>query len=135
MDPISILIGLVVVAGIATLVYQSHKEDSGKPAVGTATKAKAPVAKKAPAAKTTPTEKKVEPSARVKALKSTEAVKTNAPVAQKVPTKTALLKMTKANIEAEARSFGIELDARKTKENMVADFQKTAKANAKAAIK
>ena len=134
MDPISILIGLVVVAGIATLVYQSHKEDSGKPAVGTATKAKAPVAKKAPA-KTTPAAKKAEPSARVKALKSTEAVKTNAPVAKKVPTKTALLKMTKANIEIEARDHGIELDARKTKENMVADFQKTAKANAKAAIK
>ena len=134
MDPISILIGLVVVAGIATLVYQSHKEDSGKPAVGTATKAKAPVAKKAPA-KTTPATKKAEPSARVKALKSSEAVKTNAPVAKKVPTKTALLKMTKANIEAEARDHGVELDARKTKENMVADFQKTAKANAKAAIK
>jgi hypothetical protein len=134
MDPISILIGLVVVAGIATLVYQSHKEDSGKPAVGTATKAKAPVAKKAPA-KTTPATKKAEPSARVKALKSSEAVKTNAPVAKKVPTKTALLKMTKANIEAEARDHGIELDARKTKENMVADFQTTAKANAKAAIK
>ena len=126
MDPISIVIGLVVVAGIAAVVYESRKGDSVKPV---ATKAKAP------AAKTTPTEKKVEPSARVKALKSTEAVKTNAPVAQKVPTKTALLKMTKANIEAEARSFGIELDARKTKENMVADFQKTAKANAKAAIK
>ena len=134
MDPISILIGLVVVAGIATLVYQSHKEDSGKPAVGTATKAKAPVAKKAPA-KTTPATKKAEPSARVKALKSSEAVKTNAPVAKKVPTKTALLKMTKANIEAEARDHGIELDARKTKENMVADLQKTAIANAKAAIK
>lgn len=127
MDPISILIGLVVVAGIGTLVYQSQKDSK---AVASKPKAKAPVAKS-----TTPTAKKAEPSARVKALKSSEAVKTNAPVAQKVPTKTALLKMTKANIETEARSFGIELDARKTKENMVADFQKTAKANAKAAIK
>ena len=129
MDPISILIGLVVVAGIATLVYQSQKEDSAKPAVG-----KVP-AKKAPAASTTPTAKKAEPSARVKALKSSEAVKANAPVAKKVPTKTALLKLTKANIESEARDHGIELDARKTKENMVADFQTQAKANAKAAIK
>ena len=132
MDPISILIGLVVVAGIATIVYKSQtdsKATASKPV------AKAPVAKKATPASTTPTAKKAEPSARVKALKSTEAVKTGAPVAQKVPTKTALLKMTKANIEAEARSFGIELDARKTKDNMVADFQKTAKANAKAAIK
>ena len=128
MDPISILIGLVVVAGIATLVYQSQKEDSAKPAVG-----KVP-AKAAPVASTTPT-KKAEPSARVKALKSSDAVKANAPVAKKVPTKTALLKLTKANIEAEARDHGIELDARKTKENMVADFQKAAKANAKAAIK
>ena len=127
MDPISILIGLVVVAGIATVVYQKRSSSSDTPASGTATKAKAP------AANTTPT-KKAEPSARVKALKSSEAVKANAPVAQKVPTKTALLKLTKANIEAEARDHGIELDARKTKENMVADFQKAAKANAKAAI-
>jgi len=134
MDPISILIGLVVVAGIATLVYQSRKEDSAKPAVGKVP-AKAAVAKKAPAASTTPTAKKAEPSARVKALKSSEAVKANAPVAKKVPTKTALLKLTKANIESEARDHGIELDARQTKENMVADFQKQAKANAKAAIK
>ncbi|MDA8915601.1 hypothetical protein N9I01_00080 [bacterium] len=134
MDPISILIGLVVVAGIATLVYQKSSSSSDTPASGTATKAKAPVAQKAPAS-TTPTKKKAEPSARVKALKSTDAVKANAPVAKKVPTKTALLKLTKANIESEARDHGIELDARKTKENMVADFQKAAKANAKAAIK
>lgn len=137
MDPISVIIGLVVVAGIATVVYQSQKEESGKPTVSTGSAKKAPAVKKAkaPAAKTTPTKKKAEPSARVKALKSSEAVKTNAPVAKKVPTKTALLKLTKANIEAEARDHGIELDARKTKENMVADFQKQAKANAKAAIK
>ena len=135
MDPISILIGLVVVAGIATVVYQKSSSSSDAPTSGTATQAKAPVAPKAPAANTTPTKKKAEPSARVKALKSTDAVKANAPVAQKVPTKTALLKLTKANIEAEARKHGIELDARKTKENMVADFQKTAKANARAAIK
>ncbi len=135
MDPISIIIGLVVVAGIATVVYQSQNEDSSKPAVGKVPAKKAPVAKKAPAASTTPTKKKAEPSARVKALKSSEAVKANAPVAKKVPTKTALLKLTKANIEVEAREHGIELDARKTKENMVADFQKQAKANAKAAIK
>ena len=130
MDPISIIIGLVVVAGIATVVYQSRKEDSSKPAVGKVPAKKAPVAQS-----TTPTKKKAEPSARVKALKSSEAVKANAPVAKKVPTKTALLKLTKANIEIEARDHGIELDARKTKENMVADFQKQAKANAKAAIK
>lgn len=135
MDPISVIIGLVVVAGIATVVYQSQKEDSDKlPAVGKVPAKKAPVAKKAAPAATTPT-KKAEPSARVKALKSSEAVKANAPVAKKVPTKTALLKLTKANIEVEARDHGIELDARKTKENMVADFQKQAKANAKAAIK
>lgn len=135
MDPISIIIGLVVVAGIATVVYQKSSSSSDTPASGTATQAKAPVAKKAPASSTTPTAKKAEPSARVKALKSSEAVKANAPVAKKVPTKTALLKLTKANIEVAAREHGIELDARKTKENMVADFQKAAKANAKAAIK
>ena len=42
MDPISIVIGLVVVAGIAAVVYESRKGDSVKPV---ATKAKAPVAK------------------------------------------------------------------------------------------
>ena len=135
MDPISIIIGLVVVAAIATVVYQSKQDNSSDlPAVGKVPAAKAE-AKKAPASSTTPTKKKAEPSARVKALKSSEAVKANAPVAKKVPTKTALLKLTKANIEKEAREHGIELDARKTKENMVADFQKIAKANAKAAIK
>lgn len=135
MDPISIIIGLVVVAAIATVVYQSKQDKSSDlPAVGKVPAKKAE-AKKAPASSTTPTKKKAEPSARVKALKSSEAVKANAPVAKKVPTKTALLKLTKANIEKEARDHGIELDARKTKENMVADFQKQAKANAKAAIK
>lgn len=135
MDPISIIIGLVVVAAIATVVYQSKQDKSSDlPAVGKVPAKKAE-AKKAPASSTTPTKKKAEPSARVKALKSSEAVKANAPVAKKVPTKTALLKLTKANIELEARDHGIELDARKTKENMVADFQKQAKANAKAAIK
>lgn len=136
MDPISIIIGLVVVAVIATVVYQSKQDSSSDlPAVGKTPAKKVAEAKKAPASSTTPTAKKAEPSARVKALKSSEAVKANAPVAKKVPTKTALLKLTKANIEAEARDHGIELDARKTKENMVADFQKQAKANAKAAIK
>ena len=77
MDPISIIIGLVVVAGIATVVYQSQKEDSAKPAVGKVPAKKAPVAKKAAPASTTPT-KKAEPSARVKALKSSDAVKVNA---------------------------------------------------------
>ena len=135
MDPISIIIGLVVVAAIATVVYQSKQDNSSDlPAVGKVPAKKAE-ANKAPASSTTPTVKKAEPSARVKALKSSEAVKANAPVAKKVPTKTALLKLTKANIELEARDHGIELDARKTKENMVADFQKQAKANAKAAIK
>jgi len=135
MDPISIIIGLVVVAAIATVVYQSKQDNSSDlPAVGKVPAKKVAEAK-APASSTTPTVKKAEPSARVKALKSSEAVKANAPVAKKVPTKTALLKLTKANIELEARDHGIELDARKTKENMVADFQKQAKANAKAAIK
>ena len=126
MDPISIIVGLVVIAGVFAFV--SNKRGS---------KSEAPVAvkAKAPAKAATPT-KKSTASARVQALKSTDAVKADAaPVAKKLPTKTALLKATKADIETTARTYGIELDARKTKDNMVAEFLKTAKAQAKAAIK
>lgn len=44
---------------------------------------------------------------------------------QKPAPKTAeeLMSMTKVEIEEYAREYGIELDRRKTKKNMVADFQ------------
>ena len=87
MDPI--IIGLIVVAviGGAVYFYNSSKSESEKPAVK---KAKAPAKPKAPV------------SERVAALKSSDAVK-DSPAAKKLPTKTALLKLTKANIEEKAR--------------------------------
>ena len=116
MDPI--IIGLIVVAiiGGAVYYYNSSKSESEKPV---AKKAKAPAKPKAPV------------SERVAALKSADAVK-DSPAAKKLPTKTSLLKLTKANIEENAREFDIELDKRMTKENMVQHFLKDARAAARA---
>ena len=125
MDPI--VIGLIVVVAIGAVYFASKKDssnvvdssgESGVSAPSTPAKPKAPV------------------SERVAALKSTDAVKKgSAPVAKKLPTKTALLKLTKKKIEETAREYDIELDARMTKENMVGIFLKEARAAAKAAKK
>ena len=126
MDPI--VIGLIVVAALGGAYYFANRDSDStpsKPAVGKVpAKAKAPAEPKAPVSK------------RVAALKSTDAVKKDsAPVAKKLPTKTALLKLTKKKIEETAREYDIELDARMTKENMVGIFLKEARAAAKAAKK
>ena len=127
MDPI--VIGLIVVVALGGAYYfanrDSDSKSSSKPAVGKSpAKAKAPAKPKAPV------------SERVAALKSTDAVKKgSAPVAKKLPTKTALLKLTKKKIEETAREYDIELDARMTKEDMVGTFLKEARAAAKAAKK
>ena len=127
MDPI--VIGLIVVVALGGAYYVANRDSdsksSSKPAVGKSpAKAKAPAKPKAPV------------SERVAALKSTDAVKKgSAPVAKKLPTKTALLKLTKKKIEETAREYDIELDARMTKENMVGHFLKDARAAAKAAKK
>ena len=121
MDPI--VIGLIVVVVLGGAYYfanrDSDSKSDSKPAVG-----KVPAKPKAPV------------SERVAALKSSDAVKKgSAPVAKKLPTKTALLKLTKKKIEETAREYDIELDARMTKENMVGTFLKEARAAAKAAKK
>jgi hypothetical protein len=131
MDPI--VIGLIVVVALGGAYYvanrSSDSKSDSKPAVGKVpakakAKAKAPAKPKAPV------------SERVAALKSSDAVKKgSAPVAKKLPTKTALLKLTKKKIEETAREYDIELDARMTKENMVGTFLKEARAAAKAAKK
>jgi hypothetical protein len=121
MDPVMIGIGALVVLGV---IWFFVKGDSAKETDNAAISTPAPAPKAAPA------------SERVQALKSKEAVKSAAaPVAQKLPTKTALLKLTKAKIEETAREFDIELDARMTKENMVSTFLKEARAAAKAQLK
>ena len=125
MDPIMILIGAAVVLGVIWFVFKGNKSDNQTDNAAITTPAPAPAPAK-PAA----------PSERVQALKSTEAVKADAaPAAKKLPTKTALLKLTKAKIEETAREFDIELDKRMTKENMVSTFLKEARAAAKAQLK
>ena len=42
---------------------------------------------------------------------------------ESIPTITELKKMTKTKLEEVAREHGIELDKRKTKSNMIADFE------------
>lgn len=46
---------------------------------------------------------------------------------KKVPSKAVLGKMTKKELDAFATDFGVTLDARKTKDAMITDFQKEAK--------
>ena len=121
MDPIMILIGAAVVLGVIWFVFKGNKSDDQTDNAAITTPAPA---------------KPAAPSERVQALKSTEAVKADAaPAAKKLPTKTALLKLTKAKIEETAREFDIELDKRMTKENMVSTFLKEARAAAKAQLK
>ena len=121
MDPI--LIGVIVVVALGIAVWFLSKEDKTTDASGESGIRPTPV-KPTPAPKAPVSE-------RVQALKSDDAVK-SAPAAKKLPTKTALLKLTKAKIEETAREFDIELDKRMTKENMVGTFLKEARAAAKA---
>ena len=65
----------------------------------------------APAAKAAPAPKKAEP-----------AVKAEAKI-----TKASLSKLTKAQLEAKGREFGIELDKRKKKDDLVAEVLKASK--------
>jgi len=46
---------------------------------------------------------------------------------KKVPTKTVLNKMSKKELDVFAKDFGVTLDARKTKADMITIFQKEAK--------
>jgi len=99
MDPIILFIIVVVVLGGAFWYFNAEKDNSGEAEV----KAE-PVAKVEP--KPTPA-----PKAEVK----------------KLPTKSKLSAMKKAELEELGREFGVELDKRKTKDNMIADLQKEVK--------
>ena len=50
-------------------------------------------------------------------------------VKKSLPTKSKLTAMKKADIEKVGKDFGIDLDRRKTKDNMIKDLQKHAKLN------
>ena len=119
-------------SGVAKAVDKVVKEAEAKAEPGK--KQRPSVSKRKKSDSVTPTDNTPKPSARVQALKSNDAVKAG-PAATAVPNKTALLKMTKDKIEQTGRQYGVELDRRMTKANMVADFQAKMKAAAKAATK
>ena len=98
MDPIILLLIVVAVIG-GGFWYFNAESDSD---VST------PAPKPAPA-----------PKAEVKTEVKVEA--------KKLPTKSKLSAMKKAELEELGREFGVELDKRKTKDNMIADLQKEAK--------
>jgi len=107
MDPVLILIGVVVVAGIGYYVYNNN--DSDVVGGGESGIKPTPVAPAKPKAE----------------------VKKAAPSAPKAPTAKALNAMTKKEIDQVGRDFGVQLDARKTKAAMVKDFQAGIKAQKK----
>ena len=107
MDPVLILIGVVVVAGIGYYVYNNN--DSDVVGGGESGIKPTPVAPAKPKAE----------------------VKKAAPSAPKAPTAKALNAMTKKEIDQVGRDFGVKLDARKTKAAMVKDFQAGVKAQKK----
>jgi Na+-transporting methylmalonyl-CoA/oxaloacetate decarboxylase gamma subunit len=142
MDPITIAIVLVILALGAYLVWPKSEteptsETTAEPVAEPVTEAAEPEADAEPEAEqVTPPTVVAEPSKRVLALKSAEAVAPEqAPAARKAPTKTDLINMTKSQIEAAGREFGIELDRRLTKDKMITEFQTQLKAQTKALAK
>lgn len=105
MENIFGIIVLVAIAGFVAYKVFGNK-DSVAPAPAKAP-APAPAPKKAPVV-----EAKAEPKA-------------------KAPSKAELTKLTKKAIDEKAASEGIKLDARKTKDAMIKDFQKEFKAQQK----
>jgi hypothetical protein len=103
MDPVILFVIAVVVIGGAFWLYESKSDVSDvvetKPAPAPAPKAEVK------------TEAKAEAKVEVK----------------KLPTKSKLSAMKKAELEELGREFGIELDKRKTKDSMIVDLQKEAK--------
>lgn len=99
MDTVALLIILAVVAGVAWLVFFRKDDDSKSTSA-------APVSS-APA-KSPVSENQVQ-----------KAAKSSVPAGAE--------KMTKSQIEAEARAQGVELDKRKTKANMLSEWKQSLK--------
>ena len=100
------IFGIIVLVAIAGFV--AYKVFGNKDSVAPApAKAPAPAPKKAPVV-----EAKAEPKA-------------------KAPSKAELTKLTKKALDEKAAESGIKLDARKTKDAMIKDFQKEFKAQQK----
>ena len=97
MDPVILFVIAVVVIGGAFWLYESKSDVSD-------------VVETKPAPAPAP---KAEAEAKVEV--------------KKLPTKSKLSAMKKAELEELGREFGIELDKRKTKDSMIVDLQKEAK--------
>ena len=103
MDTVALLIIGAAVAGVAWLVFFRKDDDSNSTSAPTAAPAAAPAPAKSPASDN-------------QVLKS---AKKSVPAGAE--------KMTKSQIESEARAQGVELDKRKTKANMLAEWDQALK--------
>ncbi|MCP4832646.1 MAG: hypothetical protein GY886_10585 [Gammaproteobacteria bacterium] len=99
MDTVALLIIAAAVAGVAWLVFFRKEDDSSS----ASSPAVAPAPVKSPASENT----------------TLKAAKVSVPAGAD--------KMTKAQIEAEARAQGVELDKRKTKANMLSEWKQAIK--------
>ena len=99
MDTVALLIIAAAVAGVAWLVFFRKDDDSSS----ASTPAAAPAPVKSPVSENT----------------TLKAAKVSVPAGAD--------KMTKAQIEAEARAQGVELDKRKTKANMLSEWKQAIK--------
>ncbi len=99
MDTVALLIILAVVAGVAWLVFFRKDDDSKSTS--------------APPVSSAPAKSPVSENQVLKAAKSS------------VPA--GAEKMTKSQIETEARAQGVELDKRKTKANMLSEWKQSLK--------
>ncbi len=99
MDPIAIGIIVVVIAGIAWIVFKSDDSDTPAPA---------------------PAPNPVTPPKTPGKLRAKQAAK---PSVKTLPGNAALNSLTKAGLEDLGRDMGVELDKRKTKANMIVDLK------------
>ena len=100
MDPIAIGIIVVVIAGIAWIVFKSDDSDTPAPAPNPVTPPKTPGK-----------------------LRAKQAAKKSEPAVKTLPGNAALNSLTKAGLEDLGREMGVELDKRKTKANMIVDLK------------
>lgn len=121
MDPF--MLGLVVLVGAAVVIWYFNRDSKSldinedgkvdaKDLTAAVDKAKAGVKAEVAEAKA-------------------DVKKAVAEVKAKLPTAAKLKALTKAQLEELGREFGVELDKRKTKDNMIAELKKGTKANQK----
>lgn len=116
MDLISVIVILAFVGILAFWYYLgSSKSAKSDQEVDLGSVKPEPVAKTETVKQTKPTAKKA--SVKKSVVESTD----------KLPTKSKLAAMKKTELETFGKQFGIDLDRRKTKDNMIKDLQKHVK--------